>query len=467
MIFSPPSCPPPPSNAPNDAWVRTNQVILFLVPSLVVCAYAAWYALRREPRVAVRSWRVSLMLTMGMLCCLVGVTARRAFPGSIPCGVWSVIFFQFVPLMTCAAAARLFVSIAQSLRAEAAVAFRETDERESQADVADDSYRFLQDMVTLVIKGKSVVVGDNGMVSASTFRFLRSAGTSRNLGKLLLMYYAPALVIVVVLVITVNPYHEACAYCPFYFELYIGICVYGGLFVSPFFPLMWQFRATKDPTGLYRELLVAMLFTGLATVGWLLLPIDVGFVEEGDSFTLEFIGLLGVVLIWVAWTPAQLALALVDRYRRRRYVAATKHMELEDAIVDEDTYSAFLAFAEKTYVVESVRFIHAVVSWKQVYFEKTEELRVRRAKAIAKVYLQRHGGLEINVSDESREQVLALLARGDVQVSLFDRALRETGDMLRFTVWVDFQRRLEADERVAHGDMKAKRVSAYVRGGGI
>jgi len=467
MIFSPPSCPPPPSTPPGDAWVRTNQVILFLVPSLVVCAYAAWYALRRETRIVVRSWRVNVMLTTGMLFCLAGVTVRRAFPGRVPCGLWSIVLFQFVPLMTCSAAARLFVSIAQSLRAEAAVAFLETDERASQSEVVDDSYRFFQDMVTLVVKGKTVVVGNNGMVSASTFRFLRSAGTSRNLIKLLLMFYAPAVVIIVILVATVNPYHEACAYCPFYFELYIGMCVYASLFVSPFFPLMWQFRATKDPTGLYHELLIALLFAGLAGVGWLLLPFDIGYVEEGDSFTLEYIGLLGCVLIWVAWTPAQLVLALADRYQRRRYVAATKHKELEDAVVDEETYSAFLAFAEKTFVVESVRFIHAVVSWKQVYFEKTEELRVRRAKAIAKVYLQRHGGLEINVSDESREQVLVLLARGDVQVSLFDRALRETGDMLRFTVWVDFQRQLEADERAAHGDLKAKRVSAYVRGGGI
>jgi len=143
------------------------------------------------------------------------------------------------------------------------------------------------------------------------------------------------------------------------------------------------------------------------------------------------------------WTALQLIIALKERYERAHAVRHLDRVPLEQALISDETFQAFLEFSERFFVVESVRFIRSVTMWKQGFSDarKSSAFRRARAKAIARAHVYHNAALEINISDAVREAIIAELSVGDsVPPDLFDAAMREVVSMLRFTIWLDFLR---------------------------
>ena len=107
-------------------------------------------------------------------------------------------------------------------------------------------------------------------------------------------------------------------------------------------------------------------------------------------------------------------------------------------LVDE-VYEAFLDYSEKSFMVESVRFMRDALQWKLHFFEISADLQILRAKRISRYYLTRGSDLEINVSHSAREAVDRRLASNSIYVDLFDKTLAEVTSLLKYTAWVDFQ----------------------------
>jgi len=267
------------------------------------------------------------------------------------------------------------------------------------------------------------------------------------------VFAVPWVIVCFILFGILVPWNTGCTDCDLYYEMFIAIFVTLAIVTAPLLPLIVRFLKIRDPSGVMLELKFSTVFVTLLLVGWSLLAGNVDGLETGSIGTWEYMVLFGVFGMWFVWTPMQIGLAFRD-YRARK-MAKDVHpglrrlsLDLVESMTDDGLFHEFETFTESFFMVEGVKFLHTSTQWKAVYYERTPAQRALRAKTICKVFFSSGGSLEINISDATKSTVQVRIAQQDIDVRMFDQAIKEVSDMYKYTVWKDFLQRRNHDPRI-------------------
>ena len=185
-------------------------------------------------------------------------------------------------------------------------------------------------------------------------------------------------------------------------------------------------------------MIFSAVFALFIYLGWIFVAVNL---LSGREMPWEYMVLLSYYLIWFIWTPLQLFLALRDRRIRKTARVNDTPSDMEHILLtDEAMYLAFVEYTEQFDSVEIVKFIKAVLLWKEYYVAKGEKFRKTRARDIVHLFLTPGSALEVNVSDRARSIAVQKIESSNIDVSLFDECLREVKSMISHTLWLDFLR---------------------------
>ena len=468
IAWSPRACPgpdPPPSPA-----FQAASLVFFLLPVVAVpVGWALLFALRAEPRLKIRSLPANVLLGVGFVLCGLETGFRRtSFMISSPCWLQALFTLSLVATVSCAGVIRLFAAHSIKMRMHlkttlGAINF-DADapllsatfsyQNMNKPNGASPQTGVFSDIIYLILFGTTR--GDPYWL----LLVFESSTRPRNLVMIFFLLFIPAMLTFAILASVVPIYSLGCTSgCQSWnFELYCAVWVTQMFYGALIFPGAIRLFNDDDATGTFFELKISTLALPFAFLGMVLIPLDPNNSNANGDFNWEWFLFALTFVIWFIWTPLQIMHVLRERYvafssrngneRTKSVVDYASGFTLEKILLEDDIYREFLNFCEQHLQVENCRFIRDVAVWKSVYFSRTHEFRTLRAKSIAKLYLTSKGTLEINVSAPVKEAILDKLASSDVHVELFDKALLEVSDLIRFTVWVEFENEVLSKRRV-------------------
>lgn len=108
------------------------------------------------------------------------------------------------------------------------------------------------------------------------------------------------------------------------------------------------------------------------------------------------------------------------------------------ALRDQTVRDKFAVFAEETFVKEAARFLNEAIGYKEYFYDRSREWRVAKAQMIMVTFVQENSPLQINVSHATRVKTEGTYEVSGPKYRLFDDAVHEVAETLRFSQWRDF-----------------------------
>jgi hypothetical protein len=460
------------------AWMQ-NLCVALLVLSLVlpVVNSALWYAYRELPRLQrvryfwiTKGAELALIFESVMICVRIGVLDPQTGLSTQPCNVTVGLYLASLALIASSYFMRLFIAVSQSRRARLVRVFQtgfNDDESSSQVSspssiLSESLTDFLLGLIRLAFgldSGRDEEEADEGKKIAGedgAAIIVRGEGKNKLLARfsralrpqtLLFMgmfILVPFLIPLIILLTAVDVYKTpSCQGCRIYWELMIAYLLTFNLYA----PLGFRLQVS---------ILGAVL---TVPAGIILLIVDPGLTDYNKSFAFEwFIWASGLWPVLV-WTPLQVWLGVAEERRHRNKVQhqTADRSKLDTALSREEMVRrihdpAFMDFAEKQFVVESVRFLQDTVMWKRLFFEKSAHWRKQKARILLDTYILPGSPMEVNISFNVRMASINAASAftdegGGVDNKMFDRAVGEIEVMLSQGAWMMFV--LDREERNA------------------
>jgi len=474
IAYSPATCPDANPAAISPVFDAANLFFFALAVSTIPLSWIVFFVLRDTPRLKIRSLPANVLLGCGVMLYGVETGLRRTLiMDGAPCWTQPVLVLVMTGVVSSAVFIRVFAahSIKMRYHLKTTIGAIQFDAESSMLASALSSSNLnaqthkkraqLDDLMSLASDVTHLILFNN--VRGDPNRLLvvfEGATEPRALILVAAVLLVPALVAMAAVIAATPLYAQGCTMgcASFTMELYIGLWVVHIFYVVLIVPGFVRLLNDEDATGTIFELkLTAMAIPPFALLGLVLIPLDPNDLNARNVFNWEWFLFAMAYSMWFFWTPWQIGHALKDRFfpdgqfsngqhapRRAKSVVLDfeSGFTLEKLLLDDDIYNDFLKYCELNLQVENCRFIRDVAVWKSVYFSRTQEFRSLRAKSIAKLYLANRGSLEINVSGSVKKKIIDQLASGDVDVALFDKALLEVSDLLRFTLWVDYEKQV-------------------------
>ena len=141
----------------------------------------------------------------------------------------------------------------------------------------------------------------------------------------------------------------------------------------------------------------------------------------------------------IIWTSVQIIIGLHEQKARLRKQAQLEFsipVETENMMksLDKET---FLDLVESQYVMENVRFLQDLKTFKDYYYEKSPSWRKSKIKILYDAYIVEGAIMEINISYACREAIKQVVFTRE-ESTVFDEAEKQVQGMLVNGVWKDY-----------------------------
>ena len=221
-------------------------------------------------------------------------------------------------------------------------------------------------------------------------------------------------------------------------EILAGMA-YNGLVGALFVYYVFKVRGEKDPLGIRKEILLAVVvgfsLGMIAVIGYIIDPWvqNAGNIAE---FWWDWFIVFAALVFHTVTCPLQIYYAI----RTRRHVPDVTFKDFVAILDDPTAMQLFSAHCVSEFCVESVKFYQQVRTFRSVYNAATPEQRARLAGEIYTYFVQPGSVWEVNISSDHRREIDHIFDGVEnpiavdpnrIHIEMFDRARDEIVDLLR------------------------------------
>lgn len=196
----------------------------------------------------------------------------------------------------------------------------------------------------------------------------------------------------------------------------------------------------NDPLGLLKEFILIWVF-GATFAGFALIfhISDPGGVQKvHGSFIWRWFELLAVVSMVFFQTSYQVF--SLNRFKAKLNTVDFHVKDIEqDILADPKLKGLLKTHMQEELSIEVLNFIDDVVLWKATYKSKKDGMQ-RNARRIFDTYIANRSPQEVNISANCRLRTTQLCERGNVELSVFDDAQKETMELFERDILPRFLR---------------------------
>ena len=484
------------SSRPTPSWAFIAANVAHVAVALVVVPLGAavWWKHRTEPRLKHRVMRLAQFIAVGWLWSVVAAPLRNVirddagFPAA-PCVLAPIgylgatIFMGNCYLITVYNGLRRarFAYLARNFdaagmrNAASSIATADGDKKQEDAHELERtravsvtssarsssrtrfrvSLRFVLSAALMLDDDFNAVAESSTMAEQrSKLMAVRATLSTRVQLFIFAVFASPVLLFLVGLIAVTPAYRFNCVGCEVFAELLIAQALAFVVFVAAGARIVYVLstRSLVDQYNLRLETTLLFAWASLLVfLGWVLLAVDANGANRDFVFMFEWFVVWSYGSVWVVTTPLQVWLARKDRavHAHANGVVMedkdSRTAELGSGLADAcATNPAWLDFAERRLVVESVRFIADVDAWRRLFYDRSPTWRATKAKALVETYVVVDAPLQVNVSERARDAVIAAVSASahgggnGVRADAFDAAYDDVFEMIRRGPWLEF-----------------------------
>jgi hypothetical protein len=199
----------------------------------------------------------------------------------------------------------------------------------------------------------------------------------------------------------------------------------------------------SDPLHVILEMyLVAscgVLFTVIGLTLHTAKPLDQGETQVASWRWVDF--LTGTTMIFFQTSFLVLLAKYSTRYQRKRLVLGrmTAEEALEEVRANPRLLNLLRLYMQKELSYENLHFVEEVDTWKRHYEQRREGVQ-RAALCIYQTFISRKAIEQINIPDHVRSRCESFCLRGNVPITVFDNAIAEAMQMIKYDTLPRFLR---------------------------
>jgi hypothetical protein len=466
--------PPPPQ------WHQAfNAAVLYGYIVAMVLSHLAWHAFRHTPRLRSRPVMLVFLVNVGVLCGTIAVAGKRVHVDPVtlqpdfPCLALTFMWLVTAPLNVSVFLVRMFRETQELQFAQLARGYKRHELGDAEVESSpggarrsgtgggglwsahSDSGRqalgvlqYLKGLLMLMresFASPPAQTAQNEHVLETRLETLAFSHRPNITLALFLVLNVPNLIIVLIIYLAADVYRGNCSGCDLYWETLIAFTLYGGLLACMMFRLFWLLRAAPDKNGAVHELRLSLGACNVFMMSGFALEIgDPMQLDYRNEFEFEWIVLLGLLALWFFGTPVQVFIAAKQAWRSNSRVSdgwhTTESSRLErqpvanilDALRDAGTRDRFENFAVEHMVIESSRFLTDVGAWRDLFYERSNEWRLAKARRLVRTYVEQRAVMQVNISATDRQVLERAVAQDGavLDITLFEDALKSIAKML-------------------------------------